>query len=129
MGNTNLAIPQRPRMQAHRPVAHDGLHLGDEQVALFEERAHLEFVGFEFAALGMGCKLLADPLCAFQGTKKREMERFEGGTHLHTTGQVDRRQHECRVLPRVRVDLPSSRLHFSDAPDDQIANFGVISEQ
>lgn len=44
-------------MERHRAVREERLHLGHEQVALFEKRAHLQLVAFEFTALVTGSSM------------------------------------------------------------------------
>ena len=46
-----LSVPEGTRVERHCAVSEECLHLRDEQVALFEECAHLEFVAFKFPAL------------------------------------------------------------------------------
>src|ERR1700761_1944015 len=48
-------------------------------------------------------------------------------THLDTTRQVYRRKHEYGILSGANVDLPSSGLHLSDPPHDEITDFGIES--
>ena len=48
---TRLAVLKGAGVQGHRTVREEGLHLGYEKVALFEERPHLELVAFEFTTL------------------------------------------------------------------------------
>ena len=46
-----LAVAEGAGVEAGAAVCEDGLHLGDEEVVLGEEGAHLELVGLELAAL------------------------------------------------------------------------------
>lgn len=48
---TYFSVLERASMQTHRAVREEGLHLGDEQVALLEERPHLQLVRFKFPSL------------------------------------------------------------------------------
>lgn len=50
-GRAHLAVLERAGVQAHGAVTEEGLHLGDEEVALLEESAHLQFVRLEFPSL------------------------------------------------------------------------------
>lgn len=46
---------------------------------------------------------------------------------LHASWQIDRRQHQDRVLSGVRIDLPAHIAYFDDPADDEVAHLGHVA--
>lgn len=72
----HLSVSQRAGVEGHRAVREEGLDLGDEQVALFEERAHLQLVALQFS-----------PLWSHIVREMRSYSRVYA--YLHASGEVD----------------------------------------